>query len=495
MICDVCGRQLDGKQAKTLKPNEMRVIAQNGYGETVPILASLPLAERRSKFQNLTYSNDTDWALCQKCYDAARPYLSGANPRGMTESDADALYQIGIKPLMDALGERPPQTRANPSATGRAAAGDKQTTNPGRAPTAPGQQKIIDDIFYKLASGDVEGGRRDLLQLCANGLERLSLEMLIFTVLELLRDPIDREKAPELINFIQSHFPGTGAAERLIFAIHPNNWLYGHLWAELAPPISAATSKDVAGPHEEALRLLTDDVYKTFFHVVVLSVPVGAVIEGSIATGLMRGSVQLQLRSAGRAIDEFRRGAENPEKTAQFIREWLGKQYEPTLVDGGVSKFREAYLTGLGLALRDLGRFAEALAVWNKLKARPRFLIAEAQRLQQRPVPSAAWRAAYAENSAARSAKAQTPKAESKCFIATAACGCSTAWEVETLREFRDKILLRRRLGCYVIETYYRLSPPLARWIAGRPGVQRLVRRFFVKPLAQAAAKRIAAVD
>jgi len=203
----------------------------------------------------------------------------------------------------------------------------------------------------------------------------------------------------------------------------------------------------------------------------------------------------MQLRSADRAVEVFRLGAENPEKTVQFIREWLGKKYQPTLVDGGASNFRDAYLTGLGLALRDLGRFAEALAVWNKLKPPPRFLIAEAQRLQQRPVPSAAWRAAYAENTAARSAKAQAPKADSKCFIATAACGCPTAWEVETLREFRDKVLLRRRLGRYAIETYYRLSPPLARWIEGRPGVQRLVRRFFVKPLAQAAAKRIAAVD
>ncbi len=493
MICDVCGQRLDGKQSKTLTPNEMRVIAHNGYGETVPILASLPLAERRSKFQNLTYSNDTDWALCQKCYDTARPYLSRANPRGMTESDADALYQIGIKPLMDALGERPPETRANPPATGRVAAAGKQT--PDRAPAAPDQQKTLDDIFYKLASGDVEGGRRDLLQLCANGLERLNLETLIFTVLELLKDPVDREKAPELINFIQSRFPGTGAAERLIFAIHPNNWLHGNLWAELTRPIGPATSKAVAGPHEEALRLLTDDVYKTFLHVVVLSVPVDTVIEGSIVTGLIKGSAQLQLRSAERAIEEFRRGAENPEKTVQFIREWLGKKYEPSLVDGGASIFRDAYLTGLGLALRDLGRFAEALAVWNKLKPPPRFLIAEAQRLQQRPVPSAAWRVAYAENTAARSAKAQAPKADSKCFIATAACGCPTAWEVETLRAFRDKVLLRRRLGRYAIETYYRLSPPLARWIEGRPGVQRLVRRFFVKPLAQAAAKRIAAVD
>ena len=62
------------------------------------------------------------------------------------------------------------------------------------------------------------------------------------------------------------------------------------------------------------------------------------------------------------------------------------------------------------------------------------------------------------------------------CFIATAAYGTPTADQVRTLLEFRDTYLLTNRAGCALVRTYYRLSPPVARFIEGWPSGKKLVR-------------------
>lgn len=62
-----------------------------------------------------------------------------------------------------------------------------------------------------------------------------------------------------------------------------------------------------------------------------------------------------------------------------------------------------------------------------------------------------------------------------KCFVATLALGDST--ETGTLRAFRDLCLRRSACGRRVIASYYRLSPAVCDFLAGRPWVLSLVRQ------------------
>jgi hypothetical protein len=69
------------------------------------------------------------------------------------------------------------------------------------------------------------------------------------------------------------------------------------------------------------------------------------------------------------------------------------------------------------------------------------------------------------------------------CFIATAAYGTPLAHEVDVLRDFRDNYLLTNRLGTACVKTYYRLSPPLARFIASHEPLRTVVRAVLVPVL------------
>lgn len=74
---------------------------------------------------------------------------------------------------------------------------------------------------------------------------------------------------------------------------------------------------------------------------------------------------------------------------------------------------------------------------------------------------------------------------ENGCFIATAAYGSPTEPEIDTLREFRDKILAESWTTRWIIPTYYWLSPPIARWIRRSEARRRFVRQFVVNPAVQ----------
>ncbi len=68
------------------------------------------------------------------------------------------------------------------------------------------------------------------------------------------------------------------------------------------------------------------------------------------------------------------------------------------------------------------------------------------------------------------------------CFIATAAYGSPLAEEVQILRDFRDRYLLTNAPGRLFVAIYYRLSPPLARWIAAHDAA-RVAARGPLRPV------------
>ena len=70
------------------------------------------------------------------------------------------------------------------------------------------------------------------------------------------------------------------------------------------------------------------------------------------------------------------------------------------------------------------------------------------------------------------------------CFIATAAYGTSTAEEIDTLRAFRDEVLLQNSLGSRLVDLYYEVSPPVADFISEHEGLRTLVRELLVDPVA-----------
>jgi hypothetical protein len=76
------------------------------------------------------------------------------------------------------------------------------------------------------------------------------------------------------------------------------------------------------------------------------------------------------------------------------------------------------------------------------------------------------------------------------CFIATVCYGDYDASEVRILRHFRDETLLRSAGGCRLMDMYYRVSPPLARWLARHPSVARAIRASLLNPITRLISKR-----
>jgi hypothetical protein len=76
-------------------------------------------------------------------------------------------------------------------------------------------------------------------------------------------------------------------------------------------------------------------------------------------------------------------------------------------------------------------------------------------------------------------------KDRGRCFIATAACGSLESPEVRILREFRDEVLEKSTLGTALVRFYYSFSPPIARALDRSAVCRRLVRDYFIRPVAQ----------
>ena len=66
-------------------------------------------------------------------------------------------------------------------------------------------------------------------------------------------------------------------------------------------------------------------------------------------------------------------------------------------------------------------------------------------------------------------------KKKDDCFIATATTGSTTSWQVLTLRQFRDTILLQFRFGQQLVQWYYYWSPPIADHLRANPTQRRVV--------------------
>jgi len=71
-------------------------------------------------------------------------------------------------------------------------------------------------------------------------------------------------------------------------------------------------------------------------------------------------------------------------------------------------------------------------------------------------------------------------KKSGNCFIATAAFGSPMETQVQVLQEFRDRYLMPNAPGKAFVSFYYRVSPPLAHWIAERPMARAAVRILLV---------------
>lgn len=69
-----------------------------------------------------------------------------------------------------------------------------------------------------------------------------------------------------------------------------------------------------------------------------------------------------------------------------------------------------------------------------------------------------------------------------RCFIATAAYGSPLHDRLRLFRKFRDHVLLASAPGRALVEAYYRVSPPLAGWIAQHPTAREVARRLLEVP-------------
>ena len=70
-----------------------------------------------------------------------------------------------------------------------------------------------------------------------------------------------------------------------------------------------------------------------------------------------------------------------------------------------------------------------------------------------------------------------------RCFIATAAYGTEKASQLDTLRDFRDQVLLENTLGSLFVKAYYRVSPPVAVFIARSSLLCAVVREVLLDPV------------
>lgn len=103
--CDICGGDVESNKATIVSPQEMRIIAGNGYGRNIKLGVGLSPEERRQKFYELAMVNNTPWALCPACYQKTRSYAKESSS-GPSE---EQFREMAIEPLLKAMGDKAPQ--------------------------------------------------------------------------------------------------------------------------------------------------------------------------------------------------------------------------------------------------------------------------------------------------------------------------------------------------------------------------------------------------
>ena len=75
-----------------------------------------------------------------------------------------------------------------------------------------------------------------------------------------------------------------------------------------------------------------------------------------------------------------------------------------------------------------------------------------------------------------------SPYSPPGCFIATAVYGYHN-YKLEIFRNFRDRILLKNKLGKIFVQFYYRVSPNIANYIRKRKLLKKFVLYLFIEPI------------
>jgi hypothetical protein len=74
------------------------------------------------------------------------------------------------------------------------------------------------------------------------------------------------------------------------------------------------------------------------------------------------------------------------------------------------------------------------------------------------------------------------------CFIATAAYGTPMAEEIQILRQFRDEYMLTNPVGKVLVDVYYAVSPPIAKFITEHSSLRQTVRAGLAPAVAMSTA-------
>ena len=69
------------------------------------------------------------------------------------------------------------------------------------------------------------------------------------------------------------------------------------------------------------------------------------------------------------------------------------------------------------------------------------------------------------------------------CYIATAVYGSGDDEKVRELRDFKDEYLLKSETGKNFVDLYYKISPPIANYIADKPIIKTAIKELQIDPL------------